>query len=117
MIAKSKTSKMVMCAICTRTSGKILLYNEKTLTKNHIILQARQNHNLKYSDVVLPSQISSTVGYHVCCYKNFIAIKKQYYAKLLETARQAPFLGMPQYLFTLHLLFRVCQLRKPPITS
>lgn len=94
-----------MCAICTRTSGKILLYNEKTLTKNHIILQARQTHNLKYSDVVLPSQISPTVGYHVCCYKNFIAIKKQYYAKLLETARQTPFLGMPEYFS--HQFFRV----------
>lgn len=42
------------------------------------ILELKKKHQLVFSDVVLPSQLSGHEGYHSKCYKRFTALSKKY---------------------------------------
>ncbi|XP_011858114.1 PREDICTED: uncharacterized protein LOC105555695 [Vollenhovia emeryi] len=74
------TSNLV-CVICRKNTRdmKVIIFTNETLTKSCKISKIRKNFGLKYEDVVLPTSVNVTEGYHVSCYKNYIALKKKYY--------------------------------------
>lgn len=75
----SEKNEYVSCVICkVKDTGKVHPFTENTLNKCRTTLEIRQKYNLKYCDVILPSEVSSKEGYHRPCYSNFTSLKKQY---------------------------------------
>lgn len=69
----------IICVICRNDiCEKTIKFTSKILGKCHEILKIRKFHKLKYADVVLPEDVSETAGYHVQCYRHFVAIMKKY---------------------------------------
>ncbi|KAK9876484.1 hypothetical protein WA026_012796 [Henosepilachna vigintioctopunctata] len=69
------------CVICaSEQDKKVLLFSEETLKKCRCVLDLRKHHNLKYKDVILPSDLYDC-GYHRSCYRVFTAIKLKFYEK------------------------------------
>lgn len=67
------------CVICaSEKDEKVLLFSEETLKKCQRILDLRKHHNLKYKDVILPSDLYDC-GYHRSCYRVFTALKTKFY--------------------------------------
>lgn len=60
------------------SSEPITTFNEKSLTKCRIVLQRRKEKDLKYSNVTLPIAAKSKEGYHISCYRKFIALPKNH---------------------------------------
>lgn len=93
------------CAICNKkiSDEKVILFNEETFKKCNDVLKARKGNNLKYKDIILPSNVGvSADGYHMKCYRNFTALKAKYYdkqqkpAKELKSSTCQGFLSSPQ---------------------
>lgn len=69
------------CVICaSEQEEKVLLFSEETLKKCRRILDLRKHHNLKYKDVILPSDLYDC-GYHRSCYRLFTALKSMFHEK------------------------------------
>ena len=66
------------------TAGNILLFNENTLSKSKFVLTIRKSEELKYSSIVLPESIKTHRGYHLVCYRRFIALSQQQREKIGE---------------------------------
>ena len=60
------------------TSETTTLFNEKTLVKCQLVLQKRKDNNLKHADVILPHDVNFKEGFHMSCYRKFIALPKKY---------------------------------------
>lgn len=73
------SGEKLVCVICKKTHNKVIAFTDKTLKKSHEVLQIRKHYGLKYKDIVLPVLPNLTEGYHVNCYKNFLALMKKYY--------------------------------------
>ena len=58
-------------------SGSFVLFNSNSLKKCQSISKARQIKNLKYSDAKLPVSIELVMGYHMTCYRRFVAPSKE----------------------------------------
>lgn len=86
----SEKIKSVSCVICKKKdAGKVNLFTETTLNKCRITLKIRQEYKLKYSDVILPLEVSSEKGYHRQCYSNFTSLKKQYKQNVLTISPES----------------------------
>lgn len=71
------------CVFCkSKDVKKIVVFSETTLRKCKSVLKIRQNNKLKYNDVNLPLEVSSTEGYHTRCYSNFTALSGRYKEEL-----------------------------------
>ncbi|CAH2102423.1 unnamed protein product [Euphydryas editha] len=67
------------CVICdSEQKEEVLIFSEETLNKCRRILDLRKHHNLKYKDVILPSDVYDC-GYHCSCYRVFTALKSKFY--------------------------------------
>ena len=62
--------------------GKITTFNEQSLHKCRKVLETRKQQLLKYAEVALPENISSGKGYHMPCYRKFVALSKAQREKL-----------------------------------
>lgn len=72
-------SEHVVCVICNEDNGeKTVQFTLATLNKSKSILKIRKDNNLKFSDISLPEEVNANTGYHVKCYKNFLAVMKKY---------------------------------------
>ncbi|KAK0177335.1 hypothetical protein PV328_001402 [Microctonus aethiopoides] len=84
-------SEPVICVICNDiTDEKTIKFTPTTLKKSKSILKIRKLHGLKYNDVSLPGQVNDTSGYHVKCYKNFLAVMKKYHQSEPSTSSNLP---------------------------
>lgn len=70
---------VLICFVCEKNSGKIILFPEETLKKCQTILKLRKQHNLKYQNIILPSDYLDG-GYHRECYKSFTGLMKKYFS-------------------------------------
>ena len=61
--------------------GDILLFHDESIKKCNLVLKIRKEENLKYADVPI-HQINANDGYHLCCYKRFVALPKSHRSKL-----------------------------------
>ena len=63
------------------------MFTNNTLLKCKEILKARKSQNLKYSDLSLPEQVDKKHGFHIECYRKFIASSKlqKEKMKIMET--------------------------------
>ncbi|CAH1102926.1 unnamed protein product [Psylliodes chrysocephalus] len=83
--------KCVSCVICKQKDArKVNPFTKSTLNKCKITLKIRQENNLKYCDVILPSEVSFKEGYHRQCYANFTSLKKQYKQNLSTISLESP---------------------------
>ena len=72
-------SSEIKCVFCnSQKDQKCTLFSEETLKRCEIILHQRKFHNLKYKDVILPTEIYDS-GYHTKCYSAFTALKQKYH--------------------------------------
>lgn len=72
-------SEHVVCVICNKESDeKTVKFTSTTLDKSKLILKIRKDNNLKFNDISLPEEVNANTGYHVQCYKNFLAVMKKY---------------------------------------
>ena len=55
---------------------KITDFNESSLAKCRSVLIARKQEKLKYADIILPEHIGTNKGYHLPCYRKFVALSK-----------------------------------------
>lgn len=46
----------LICFVCNKSVGKIILFSEETLKKCQTILKIRKKHNLEYKDIILPDE-------------------------------------------------------------
>lgn len=69
----------LICFLCKKSDGKIILFSEGTLKKFQTILKARKIHNLKYNSVTLPNEYTDG-GYNRECHKIFTGLQSQYYS-------------------------------------
>lgn len=67
----------LICFVCNKSDGKIILFSEETLKKCQTVLKIRKKHNLKYKDIILPDEYTEN-GYHRGCYKAFTGLMKKY---------------------------------------
>ena len=58
-------------------AGNILLFNENTLSERKFVPTNRKNEELKYLSIVLLESIETDRGYHIVCYRRFIALSQQ----------------------------------------
>lgn len=49
-------------------------FTETTLAKCHAVRNHGRFHNFEHKNVILPDRASTADGYHVSCYRSFIAI-------------------------------------------
>lgn len=72
-------SSKLECVFCAKEKDdKVHLFSEEAMKKCRLILRKRKFHNLKYQDIVLPSDIYDS-GYHSSCYRSFTALKKNFF--------------------------------------
>lgn len=70
------------CLICgKKTDDGVLLFTQRTFKKCSDILEKRRQFKLKFNDISLPSEVSTTDGYHSHCYRNFTAVNDVYLKK------------------------------------
>ena len=69
-------------------SGKILLFHEDSLQKCRAMLNERKKQNIKYSTVALPDEVDKTHGYHLGCYRRFMALSQKQREKMIESSKQ-----------------------------
>ncbi|GFQ72540.1 hypothetical protein TNCT_59021 [Trichonephila clavata] len=67
----------LICFVCNKSDGKIILFSEETLRKCRTVLKIRKKYNLKYKDIILPDEYIGN-GYHRECYKAFTGVMKKY---------------------------------------
>ncbi|GFR07011.1 hypothetical protein TNCT_628861 [Trichonephila clavata] len=67
----------LICFVCNKSDGKIILFSEETLRKCRTVLKIRKKYNLKYKDIILPDEYIGN-GYHRQCYKAFTGVMKKY---------------------------------------
>ena len=53
----------LICFVCNKSNGKIILFSEETLKKCQTVLKIRQKHNLKYKDIILSDEYTENC-YH-----------------------------------------------------
>lgn len=69
----------VACVVCNQNiDDKTIKFTTSTLNKSKSILKIRKENNLKFNDIILPEEVNDNTGYHVKCYKNFLAVMKKY---------------------------------------
>lgn len=78
---------ILICVICKKSSGKIILFSEETLKKCQSILKLRKIHNLKYKDIILPSEYTDS-GYHRGCYKSLTGLMKKYFTSKSQSSKK-----------------------------
>lgn len=84
-------SEHVVCVICGEETGeKTVQFTAITLDKSKSILKIRKDNNLKCNDISLPEEVNANTGYHVKCYKNFLAVMKKYRTSALSTSSNLP---------------------------
>ena len=57
---------------------KIIPFNKESLEKCQNILKIRCKAGLKYSSKTLPDDVNNTHGYHISCYRRFVALPSKY---------------------------------------
>ncbi|GFR19483.1 hypothetical protein TNCT_219891 [Trichonephila clavata] len=67
----------LICFVCNKSDGKIILFSEETLRKCRTVLKIRKKYNLKYKDIILPDEYIGN-GYHREYYKAFTGVMKKY---------------------------------------
>lgn len=65
------------CFVCHK-SEKILNFSDETFDKCCFVLNIRRSKGFKYGDIILSSQSRILFGYHIECYRKFIALKSKY---------------------------------------
>lgn len=84
-------SEHVVCVICNQDiDDKTVKFTTSTLDKSKSILKIRKEHNLKFNDISLPEEVNDNTGYHVKCYKNFLAVMKKYRQNEPSTSSNVP---------------------------
>ena len=63
--------------------GKITVFKDNTLGKCRQILTVRKEQKLKYANITLPKSVSSHKGFHIECYRKFIALSKAQQDKIV----------------------------------
>nr|XP_046473658.1 uncharacterized protein LOC124214934 isoform X2 [Neodiprion pinetum] len=63
------SDEKIVCFVCKKSDEHIIIFSEETLKKCQTILKLRKIHNLKYRDIILPSEYTES-GYHRVCYKS-----------------------------------------------
>ena len=63
-------------------AGNVLLFNENTLSGRKFVLTIRKSEEPKYSSIVLLESIETDRGYHLVCYRRFIALSQQQREKM-----------------------------------
>ena len=58
------------------SSSSVILFKESTLEKCKKILKLRKDCSLKYANVILPAATNGISGFHMDCYRRFIALPK-----------------------------------------
>ncbi|XP_035456475.2 anoctamin-5 isoform X2 [Spodoptera frugiperda] len=61
------------CVFCQKYDESLILFTDETLKKCRVILKHRKIHNLKYKDVMLPTN-ALEAGFHRRCYKSFTGL-------------------------------------------
>ncbi|XP_063977427.1 uncharacterized protein LOC135162657 [Diachasmimorpha longicaudata] len=85
------TSTSVTCILCNEyTDEKALVFTEKSLQKCTEAFDLRKDMGLKFKNIVLPSAINETHGYHPQCYANFTAFRRSDRRKVGSTSRDHP---------------------------
>ncbi|GFW34878.1 paired amphipathic helix protein Sin3b [Trichonephila clavipes] len=64
------------------------LFFDKTLKKCQTVVKHRKEHNLKFKNVVLPTDLFES-GYHGQCYKPFTGLMKKYYSSKASTTEKS----------------------------
>nr|XP_046473659.1 uncharacterized protein LOC124214934 isoform X3 [Neodiprion pinetum] len=72
------SDEKIVCFVCKKSDEHIIIFSEETLKKCQTILKLRKIHNLKYRDIILPSEYTES-GYHRVCYKVFTGLMKKYF--------------------------------------
>ena len=80
---------ILKCVFCNSDLNKLRLFTDDTLQKCDGALTIRKKNNLKYADVILPSNVYSNEGYHAKYYSSFTAVMKKY-KKLGATSVDLP---------------------------
>ena len=75
---KSSERKCCLHADESRTVEPIILFNGKSLKKSRQVLQKRKERNLKYAGIAFLSIVDHQSGYHMSCYRKFIALPKKH---------------------------------------
>ncbi|GFW02090.1 hypothetical protein TNCV_4854301 [Trichonephila clavipes] len=76
------------CVFCKNSDVNLILFTEETLKKCRTIVKHRKEHNLKFKDVVLPTDLFES-GYHGQCYKSFTGLMKKYYSSKASTTEKS----------------------------
>lgn len=71
------------CFLCGNSTN-VLKFTDDKLKQCHQILKYRVIKQFKYSDIIVPQDADSNVGYHSACLKKFIILKAQYRQELNE---------------------------------
>ena len=69
--------------------GDTIPFNKDSLERCKIVLQIRIEAKLKYSEFKLPNQINSKDGYHIQCYRKFVALPQKHRDKLKDVTQNS----------------------------
>ncbi|GFQ78337.1 hypothetical protein TNCT_690891 [Trichonephila clavata] len=79
----------LICFVCNKSDGQIILFSEETLKKCGTVLKIRKKYNQKYKDIILPDEYIGN-GYHRECYKAFTGVMKNYLtSKLVNSTKNS----------------------------
>ncbi|XP_066594958.1 uncharacterized protein [Prorops nasuta] len=68
-----------ICVICLKKGYDLRFFTEDSLSKCKKILKTRQDYNLDFNNVYLPSSVKTQrEGYHTLCYLKFTSLDKNY---------------------------------------
>ena len=67
----------------------IIPFNESSLENCRPILEVRKLQNLKYSTATLPSTVDLIQGYHMSCYRRFVALSKAHRINIETTKMES----------------------------
>ncbi|GFS69367.1 hypothetical protein TNCV_4011751 [Trichonephila clavipes] len=76
------------CVFCKNSDVNLILFTEETFEKCRTIVKHRKEHNLKFKDVVLPTDLFES-GYHGQGYKSFTGLMKKYRSSKASTTEKS----------------------------
>ena len=62
----------------------VILFSTESIKKCQNVLRIRNEGQLKYSDRKIPSKINKSDGYHIECYRKFVALPLKHREKLKQ---------------------------------
>lgn len=67
---------MKKCFLCKQENLRD--FTDETFNKCIVYLKLRKVNGFKYSELKLPTHLTSDLGYHTECYKKFTSVKRKY---------------------------------------